>query len=100
MIPALEVEIYYIVVEALNNVVKHAAARSVCVRLATDAAAVRILIADDGAGYDEQRAGRGLGLRSMRERVAKLNGRLTITGGPGVGTVVEAEIPIRTEANE
>ncbi|MGL4649727.1 MAG: sensor histidine kinase, partial [Caldilineaceae bacterium] len=96
--PALEVEVYYIVVEALNNVVKHAAANRVQLRLANSATSVQIRIADDGIGYDHRHPGRGLGLRSIRERVARLNGRLTITSEPAVGTVVEAECPFVQEA--
>jgi signal transduction histidine kinase len=96
--PALEVEVYYIVVEALNNVVKHAAASRVQVRLAHSDKLIQIRVADDGVGYDTRRTGQGLGLRSIRERVARLNGRLTIAGEPTAGAVVEVEFPLKGEA--
>ena len=93
VLPTLEVEVYYIVVEALNNVVKHAAARRACITLATGATTMRIRISDNGVGFDERPAGRGLGLRSMRERIARLNGHMTIVSEPAGGTVIEARSP-------
>ena len=49
--------------------------------------AMQIRIADDGIGFDGRQVSSGLGLRSIRERVARLNGRLTIASEPAAGTV-------------
>jgi signal transduction histidine kinase len=58
---------------------------------------VRLLVQDDGCGFDAQRPVNSLshhfGLTAMRERAEKLGGRLFITTSPGEGAIIEAEIP-------
>jgi signal transduction histidine kinase len=91
---------YRIVVEALTNVVKHAAARicRISVRRSTAADGALVLeVADDGVGLPEARAGREtFGLLSMRERTERLGGRLDVARGPDGGTVVRAVVPHRS----
>src|SRR5579859_297593 len=80
--------------EALANVARHSAARNVDVRLSWVNERVRLLIQDDGHGFDpEQVAGKGVGLASMRERMDALDGVLTIASAPG-GTIIEASAPM------
>jgi signal transduction histidine kinase len=77
--------------EALQNIARHAAARHVEVSLTRSATNVELSIADDGAGFDPERAhlgGGGLGLQSIRERVRMARGRLMIDSAPGRGTTV------------
>lgn len=82
--------------EALANVAHHSGAARVTIQLVWDAAQVRLTIADDGAGFDVAHAnGRGVGLSSMRERVAAHNGSLLIASTAGA-TTVEAIIPQHT----
>jgi signal transduction histidine kinase len=83
--------------EALANVARHSGAQAVEVRLAwegqPEADRVCLTVRDDGRGFDPAQAeGKGLGLASMRERVAALGGTLRIDGGAG-GTSVEACVP-------
>ena len=92
-----EVELYHIVVEALNNIVKHSAATSVTVHLTQTAKNLHLQIVDDGQGFDLTQAKGGMGLNNIRERVARLNGRLTISSAPNSGTRLEAMIPYRVE---
>ena len=75
--PSQEVELYHIVVEALNNVVKHAAATRVALHLTQADGHVRLRIVDDGQGFDPAQTRGGMGLRNIRERVARLDGQLT-----------------------
>ena len=79
--------------EALHNVVKHAQAQQVTVKLCQKDAQVHLTIQDDGVGFETDGSFPGhLGLKGMRERVAALGGELTITSGPK-GTTVAAAVP-------
>jgi len=96
--PALRAEqataLFRIAQEALTNVVRHAGARRVTVRLATAAGAVRLEVEDDGRGLGERAAGAvTLGLAGMRERARRLGGELALGPGPAGGTLVSTTIP-------
>ena len=90
-----ETALYRIAQEALNNVVKHAAATRVTVRLSRSDKTVVLAVQDDGQGFEpgSVREG-GLGLVGMRERVALLGGRLTVESSEGGGTLLKAEVPL------
>jgi signal transduction histidine kinase len=88
---AVEVAVYRIVSEAVTNVVRHAAARRCEIELALDGA-LSLEIRDDGIGLpDGYRS--GVGVASIRERVAELGGTLSIIGTGGEGTTVGVRIP-------
>jgi signal transduction histidine kinase len=81
--------LYRIAQEALHNVVKHAMATAVLVRLASEAGQLELIIADDGAGFDPHAHYEGhLGLRGMRERADELGWSLDVDSSPGSGTTV------------
>ena len=82
---------YFVVSEALANIAKHAHARSASVSVQRDNGRLIIQVRDDGRGGADDRS--GTGLRGLADRVAALNGRLTVTSAPGAGTTVRAEIP-------
>ena len=96
--PSSELELYHIMVEALNNVVNHAAASRLSVVLARGSGQLRLHIVDDGRGFDPAQSRGGQGLRNIRERVARLNGQLVISSAPGSGTRLEAVIPCALES--
>ena len=88
-----EIMLYYIAQEALNNIMKHADARSVTILLKKRKTSVTLEVQDDGHGFDPKITGKGgMGLRIMQERVAKLDGKLKITSAPGKGTKVNVTI--------
>lgn len=96
--PEREEALFRITQEALNNVVKHARARRVAIRLHTDGATTRLRVADDGAGFPTDPAELpappgGLGLRTMRERAAGIGGAFRVDSAPGRGTTVEVAAP-------
>jgi signal transduction histidine kinase len=98
--PAVEQELFWITQEALNNVVKHAQAREVTVRLELGGEEVGLEVRDDGVGFDLTEAGRsgGMGLGSMQERVARVGGELAIESASGEGTRVTVRVKVpRTE---
>jgi signal transduction histidine kinase len=88
---AVEATAYFMVAEALTNVVKYAHASRASVRLLREANRLRVEVADDGAGGVDPSAGSGL--RSLEDRIVALGGGLTIESGPASGTTVRAEIP-------
>lgn len=86
--------LYRIAQEALYNVVKHARARKVALRLRLTSAHVVLEIEDDGAGFNPGAAFPGhLGLRSMRERAQRLGGLVEIQSVPARGTLVRVSLP-------
>ena len=94
---------YRIVQEALTNVVRHAGASSVRIRVGPDDGALVIEVEDDGAerirvpGPSRGGAsGGGRGIRGMTERAAALGGQLTAGREPGGGFVVRARLPLET----
>jgi signal transduction histidine kinase len=90
--------VYRVAQEALNNTVKHAQAERVELHLEQEEADEILLeICDDGEGFDAAGSFPGhLGLKSMRERVAHVGGRLWIESAPGEGTRIRVQIPAGT----
>jgi signal transduction histidine kinase len=82
--------------EALHNALRHAAATRVEVTLTYADTGAQLRVADDGRGFDPmavRKAGRHLGLVSMRDRAGGVGGRLTVDSEPGKGAVIELEVP-------
>ena len=92
----VEIALYRIVQEALTNVVKHAQARRLSVLLSHSDAVVRVVVEDDGRGFDAETAGSGgIGLLGMHERIALVGGRLSVESTEGAGTMLIVEVPIQ-----
>jgi signal transduction histidine kinase len=93
----IEQELYQIAQGALNNVMKHARAEHVTIRLQFTDKTVCLQVCDDGIGFNPltARNAGGMGLHSFEERAAKVGGRVTLESGPGEGTKVT--IIIETE---
>jgi signal transduction histidine kinase len=88
--------LYRIAQEACHNIVKHARASQVVLRLTEQEDAVILEVRDNGRGFDPTEAFPGhLGLRSMRERVAKVGGTLAIESATGRGTCIRAWVSRR-----
>ncbi|WP_030688764.1 GAF domain-containing sensor histidine kinase [Streptomyces sp. NRRL B-1347] len=82
--------------EALHNALRHAEADRVSVTLERHGTGAVLRVTDDGKGFDPRatrRAGRHLGLVSMRDRAGGVGGRLTVASEPGKGTTIEMEVP-------
>jgi two-component system NarL family sensor kinase len=94
--PRVEVALYRVCQEALTNVARHAGAGSASVRLVATPEAVRLVVEDDGCGFDPSRVDADRqGLVGMRERVEMLGGTLDVQSAPGgAGTRVEAAVPL------
>jgi signal transduction histidine kinase len=104
--PIIETECFRIAQEALNNVVRHAKAKCVAIRLAINDAELHLCVADDGAGFhvEELRAqavrGASLGLLSMEERAVLAGGGFNLSSSPGRGTEIRAWFPLRWQGSE
>ena len=95
--PEIETALYRIAQEALNNIAKHAAAKTVAVVLERRDRQVSLIIEDDGVGFDLPQAlgidDKGLGLIGMRERAALIGGSVEMESQPDEGTTVVVRIP-------
>lgn len=91
--------LYRIAQEALRNVVRHARARTIRVRLVGERRGVRLTVTDDGVGFATQadRHPHTLGLASMRERVRIAGGAFAVASAPGTGTTVDAWVPLEVD---
>jgi Rrf2 family protein len=92
-----ETALFRIAQEALTNVAKHAQASHVAVTVEADGNTVRLVIADDGVGFDfmhlaKRNSGRGWGLLTMAERAEAVGGQCFVESFPGLGTRVVVEI--------
>lgn len=100
MRPEVETNLYRIVQEALNNILKYANATDVTVTLDCTGSQAKVVIEDNGIGFnpdefgpEHNSGGGGLGLIGMQERAALLGGRVEIESSPGKGTSVFARVP-------
>jgi len=91
----LEVALYRIAQEALQNVIKHAGATRVRLRFAAGEHNARLEVADDGRGFDTAapEGAAGYGMHSMAERAELVGGVLTVRSRPGSGTTVTVVVP-------
>lgn len=98
--PDKVLSIQRIVLEALTNALRHAAASSVTVSASVvrEREAIVIVIADDGVGFDSAAPQRGHGLRNMRSRAQRIGIRIDIDSSPGRGTRIALEFPLTPTA--
>jgi signal transduction histidine kinase len=95
---ATEVGLYRIAQEALTNAARHAHARLTTLALATDGDRVRLVVRDDGRGFDPHAVrGRALGITGMEQRATAIGGHLELEAAPGRGTTVTLECPLRID---
>jgi signal transduction histidine kinase len=88
----VEAAAYFMVAEALTNVAKYASASRAWVDVVQHERHLAVEVGDDGAGGVSLRPGRGL--QGLSDRIAAINGTLTIDSKPGAGTVLRAKLPI------
>jgi signal transduction histidine kinase len=99
--PEISLSIFRILQEALQNAIKHSGAQHFDVSLSHDANQIHLTVQDSGRGFDVVQAmkGRGLGLISMKERVALVAGEISIESQPQNGTTIYVRVPFRSTMN-
>ncbi len=94
----VEVMLFQLVKELVQNIVKHSGARKASILIVEEKDVVRVVVADDGQGFDAGNVGAvgldgGFGLFSIRERVKSYHGKITIESEPGKGAEVTVMLP-------
>jgi signal transduction histidine kinase len=94
----MQVMIFQLVKELVQNIVKHSEARKASIRIVEERDDIKVVVADDGLGFDAGNVGKvgldgGFGLFSIRERVKSYNGRIKIDSVPGKGSEVTVMLP-------
>ena len=96
-----EVALYYIAQEALNNILKHAHAHLVSVKLRQTRKNVILEVMDNGNGFDLKEVDQsGIGLQNMKSRTSQIDGKLKIITKPGAGTTIKVIVPREKTANQ
>jgi signal transduction histidine kinase len=88
---------YRVAQEALSNSVKHSGATRIDVRLVASDGLLRMIVKDNGSGFDSSAAANGLGLATMQERLKLVEGNLSVTSAQGRGTKVVAQAKLRQQ---
>jgi len=102
--PHLETALFRVAQEAVNNILRHAEARKVSIRLSMDAGRILLELRDDGRGFEVQRtageavAHKHLGLLGIQERMFLVGGEVEIDSAPGEGTRVRVWVPVREDS--
>jgi PAS domain S-box-containing protein len=89
----LKLNIYRIIQEKLNNIIKHAMAKNASVYVEASPQGIYVQVKDDGKGFEPDMKKKGIGLANMINRVESFNGTITINSSPGNGCSMELNIP-------
>lgn len=103
LLPEIEINLYRIAQEALNNIAKHAQATNVNVLLEKPDNHIVLIVEDNGIGFEPQKKAtkeKGLGLIGMAERAALVGGKIEIESAKGTGTTVYASVPAHFASEE
>jgi two-component system sensor histidine kinase UhpB len=89
----LKLNIYRIIQEQLNNIIKHSGARNAIIRVNPDGKNIRIEVADNGKGFDVSKKSKGIGISNMINRVESFNGHVEIDSSIGNGCRMQITLP-------
>lgn len=93
----LELSVYRICLELINNIIKHSNAKSSVIQLTRNDSQLILIVEDDGVGFDVKKQREGMGLISIYSRVDAFNGKITIDSNELGGTTTIIEIPLNNE---
>ena len=95
----LQQDLFRIVQEQLNNILKHADATLATINLTRRGNLIRLLIADDGKGCDPLKEGKGVGIINIKSRVELYHGKVNILSAEGEGYILEVILPVKRQRN-
>jgi signal transduction histidine kinase len=95
-----EREVYYVLREALTNVIRHSHASKVDIQLSQKNSQLAGSLIDNGVGFNVVQQDTGLGLPAMAQRVKKIGGELFVSSSPGSGTKIVFSVPRNPESND
>ena len=90
----LELSLYRITLELINNIIKHSGAKNATIQLIKNDDSITLMVVDDGVGFDSNKIKEGMGLHNIKSRVDVFNGKLTIDTQHERGSTFIIEIPI------
>ena len=90
-----QLNVYRIVQEHLNNIIKHAKAKNVVISVKLVNDQIKITIEDDGQGFDITARRKGIGFKNIQSRAELLNGRMNVKSKPGKGCLLEVNFPVK-----
>jgi two-component system NarL family sensor kinase len=90
----IKVNLYRIIQEALQNIIKYASAKKISVTFLLNSNDLAVIIKDDGIGFNTKKKKKGIGIKNMTSRIEKLNGVFNIHSNPKEGTTIKIKIPI------
>jgi two-component system sensor histidine kinase UhpB len=91
----LKLNIYRIIQEQINNILKHSKATACSIKLSFTNDQLELYIRDNGIGFDTSKSRKGIGISNMINRVESFNGELSINSSPGNGCITEIRIPLK-----
>ncbi len=91
----IEISIYRVVQELINNIIKHSGAKLVSAQLFTNKGFLILIVEDNGKGIEAGSKGEGHGILNIKSRIAAIRGEVSYDPGPGSGTVATVRVPIR-----
>ena len=94
-LPDLKIDLYRVIQEFITNAIKHGKADTVTITFACSKNVLKIVLIDNGVGFDCSVATKGMGLQNLRSRVKSHDGTLTMVSNPGKGTCYTITIPLK-----
>jgi signal transduction histidine kinase len=86
--------IFRIIQEQINNIIRHAQAKTIKIKLQSDAENIIVSVADDGRGFDLEHYKKGMGISNISNRASLFSGKAEIDAAPGRGCTITITIPL------
>ncbi len=92
--PEVKIDLYRVIQEFINNAIKHGEAKEIRIAFSYNKKILKVILVDNGKGFDNQKARKGMGLQNVKSRIKSHNGKLDIISNIGKGTCYKIGIPL------